>query len=129
MAAPLDDKPVPGPESRPAGADLRHDLRTPINQIIGYSEMLQEDAADTGQDKMSSDLKKIGEAARRMLELIDRIPDQLGAPTAVPPPAPTLQASELVYDGGKVVRGVPLRHVFVLKNTGTTELSIDAKPG
>jgi len=92
VAAPLDDKPVPGPESRPAGADLRHDLRTPINQIIGYSEMLQEDAADTGQDKMSGDLKKIGEAARRMLELIDRIPDQLGAPTAVPPPAPAAVA-------------------------------------
>ncbi len=48
---------------------------------------------------------------------------------AAPPPAPTLQASELVYDGGKVVRGVPLRHVFVLKNTGTTALSIAAKPG
>src|SRR5690606_8423845 len=29
---------------------LRHDLRTPINQIKGYCELLQEEAEDAGDD-------------------------------------------------------------------------------
>ncbi|PYQ49522.1 MAG: adenylate/guanylate cyclase domain-containing response regulator [Acidobacteria bacterium] len=89
MASPPDDTPAADGGARPAGADLRHDLRTPINQIIGYSEMLEEDAAAAGQAKMSGDLKRIAEAARRMLELIDRIPDRLAAA----PPAPALAAA------------------------------------
>jgi phosphoserine phosphatase RsbU/P len=50
---------------------LRHELRTPINQIIGYSEMIQEDAEDAGQSGYSSDLQKIQLAARHMLALIN----------------------------------------------------------
>jgi sigma-B regulation protein RsbU (phosphoserine phosphatase) len=50
---------------------VRHDFRTPINQIIGYGEMLEEDAAAAGQDEAVSDLRKIQQAARRMLELIN----------------------------------------------------------
>jgi len=88
-------KTPPDAAHRP-GATLRHDLRTPINQIIGYSEMLDDDAAAAGQQKMSADLKRIGQAARGMLEMIDRIPDELAAPAptakpssaATPPPPP-----------------------------------------
>ena len=89
---------APGGAPPPAGSALRHDLRTPVNQIIGYSEMLDEDAQEAGQEKMSADLKRIGQAARSLLPMIDRIPDELGAsakpqrpsipsPPRVPPPA------------------------------------------
>src|ERR1700737_1721631 len=89
MASPPDDEHGPAPGAKPRGAALRHDLRTPINQIIGYSEMLEEDATEAGQEKMSGDLKRIGEAARRMLALVDQIPDQLEAAAAkAPAPAP-----------------------------------------
>lgn len=50
---------------------LRHDLRTPINQIIGYSEMLQEEAEDEGQAQYVPDLQKIQKAARVLLETIN----------------------------------------------------------
>jgi hypothetical protein len=51
-----------------------------------------------------------------------------GGPSPAPP-AGSLQVPELVYDAGKVDRGVTVRHSFVLRNVGTAELSIDAKPG
>ncbi len=52
-----------------AVAQLRHDLRTPVNHIIGYSEILIEDASDSGSD--ISDLKKIHSAAGELLTLIN----------------------------------------------------------
>ncbi len=39
-------------------ANMSHELRTPLNAIIGYSEMLQEMAADDGHDEYQGDLKK-----------------------------------------------------------------------
>ena len=33
---------------------MSHELRTPLNAIIGYSEMLQEDAADLGAEQFTA---------------------------------------------------------------------------
>jgi adenylate cyclase len=88
MAQDPADKPKsPAAAPAPPGSALRHDLRTPVNQIIGYSEMLDEDAAAARQDKMSADLKRITQAARSLLPLIDRIPDELAAPAKAAEPA------------------------------------------
>ena len=56
-------------------ANMSHELRTPLNAIIGYSEILQEDAADTGQAQFVPDLKKIEGAGRHLLGLINDILD------------------------------------------------------
>src|SRR5262245_38731076 len=53
---------------------LRHELRTPINQIIGYSELLGEEASSEGHPQYVSDLEKIGIAARDLLKKIDSLP-------------------------------------------------------
>ena len=50
-------------------SELLHDLRTPLNQIIGYSEMLAEESPE--RDSVAGDLQKIRAAGRRMLEVID----------------------------------------------------------
>jgi GAF domain-containing protein len=39
-------------------ANMSHELRTPLNAIIGYSEMLQEDAADLGAEQFTDDLRR-----------------------------------------------------------------------
>jgi hypothetical protein len=46
-----------------------------------------------------------------------------------PPPRGVLEVPESVFDAGKIERGATLRHAFLLKNVGTAELAIDAKPG
>jgi class 3 adenylate cyclase len=50
---------------------LRHDLRTPINAIKGYGEMLREDAADAGADTLVADLDKLLGEATLLLDRID----------------------------------------------------------
>jgi signal transduction histidine kinase len=56
-------------------ANMSHELRTPLNAIIGYSEMLQEDAADLGYVQAVPDLEKIQIAGRHLLGLINDILD------------------------------------------------------
>jgi adenylate cyclase len=49
---------------------MHHEVRTPLNQVIGYAEMLQEQAKDMGQDSFAADLQKVHAAGRRLLDLI-----------------------------------------------------------
>jgi len=56
-------------------ANMSHELRTPMNAIIGYSEMLQEEAQDMGDDAYIPDLLKIHGAGKHLLGLINDILD------------------------------------------------------
>lgn len=51
-------------------AKLRHDLRTPINHILGYSELVSEELADQGIDSAAADLAKIRDAAAKLLAMV-----------------------------------------------------------
>lgn len=68
---------------------LRHDMRTPIHQILGYAEMLEEDAIASGQTGWAEDLGKIQAATRRLLGMVDGLPERLlPEPCAVPSDGP-----------------------------------------
>ena len=56
-------------------ANMSHELRTPMNAIIGYSEMLMEDAEDDGNQAAVDDLKKIHSAGSHLLSLINDVLD------------------------------------------------------
>jgi len=56
-------------------ANMSHELRTPLNAIIGYSEMLVEEAEDSGHDALVPDLQKILTAAKHLLGLINSVLD------------------------------------------------------
>jgi signal transduction histidine kinase len=49
---------------------IRHNLRTPINAIIGYGEMLLEDVDKETHHQAQAELQKILTSARRLLTLI-----------------------------------------------------------
>jgi two-component system sensor histidine kinase ChiS len=55
----------------PLPSGLIHDLRTPLNSIIGYSEMLIEQAQEEGQDDFVPDLQRTLTAGRQLLALIN----------------------------------------------------------
>ena len=56
-------------------ANMGHELRTPLNHIIGYSEMLQEEAEEAGQKEFIPDLQKIRGSGKHLLGLINGILD------------------------------------------------------
>ena len=56
-------------------ANMSHELRTPLNAIIGYSEMLEEEAADSGEEDFVPDLQKIQGAGKHLLGLINSVLD------------------------------------------------------
>ena len=56
-------------------ANMSHELRTPLNAVIGYSEILLEDAEDSGNEQWTVDLKRIQNAGKHLLSLINDILD------------------------------------------------------
>ena len=58
-------------ESRTALRRLQHEMRTPLGQIIGYSEMLLEEARESSPS-LVSDLEKIHRAADELLGVVDQ---------------------------------------------------------
>lgn len=56
-------------------ANMSHELRTPLNAIIGYSEMLAEEAEESGQTDFAMDLEKIRNSGKHLLALINDILD------------------------------------------------------
>jgi signal transduction histidine kinase len=56
-------------------ANMSHELRTPLCAILGYSEILQEDAEELGKEDITGDLQKIAFAGQHLLSLINDILD------------------------------------------------------
>ncbi|MBQ0824702.1 response regulator [Microvirga sp. HBU67558] len=55
--------------------NMSHELRTPLNAIIGITEMLKEDAVETGETTMIEPLDRIHHAGAHLLALINEILD------------------------------------------------------
>ena len=104
-------------------ANMSHELRTPLNAIIGYSEMLQEDAALLGMEDFGEDLQKIYRSGHHLLDLINDILDMT-----------KIEAGklEIYYDDFEVLDIV--REVcstiqpLLLKNSNHLNLSYDDQP-
>jgi signal transduction histidine kinase/CheY-like chemotaxis protein len=56
-------------------ANMSHELRTPLNAIIGYSELLEEEAAERGLSDLAPDLSRIQAAGKHLLALINDVLD------------------------------------------------------
>lgn len=71
----VEEAPDPERVRRASLAFVRHELRTPINGIIGYSEMMLDDAQDEGDEVAAADLERIVRCGRDILGQVERILD------------------------------------------------------
>src|SRR5882724_8615288 len=76
---------------------LRHDLRTPINAVKGYGEMLLEDALAAHAPVFVRDLQNMLGAAKRLLARIDSLVDLAGANVAAARSAPSQLLDQLSH--------------------------------
>jgi adenylate cyclase len=56
-------------------ANMSHELRTPLNAIIGITEMVMEDAEDSGDRGAREPLERIARAGKHLLQLINDVLD------------------------------------------------------
>ena len=73
-------------------ARLQHDLRTPVNHIIGHGELLEELAVERKLDQFLPDLRRIQQAARTWLGLME----ELLMPLRHPDPADTVASGPVL---------------------------------
>ena len=122
-------------QSPSASAQIRHTLRTPLNHIIGYSEMLLEEAGERALDEFVADLQKIRAAGKQLQTLIDDLLDtktenQTGTPTVGSPgSAPVLfreshqeQSASSAPDHGTAADHHPGRILVVDDNEGNRDM-------
>lgn len=96
-------------------SEVRHALRTPLNQILGYVDLVSEDARDAGAEGLLPDLGRIKSAALDLLGQIEAlapsamvepfddpkeepVEDELDFLTAFAPPEETAEGRILVVD-------------------------------
>ena len=75
-------------QRRPAAHRMHHELRTPVNHIVGYTELLVDLAEERGMAHLLPDLQKIRAAAVTWLVLMEEYllaPHVETAPVALPP--------------------------------------------
>jgi signal transduction histidine kinase len=52
--------------------NVKHELRTPVNHILGYSELLLESAQDAGDEILVRQARSIHADGRKLVDLIDK---------------------------------------------------------
>lgn len=62
--------PLPADVNEDKLRHLRHDLRTPLNQIIGFTEMLIENSAEGASNSLIEDLQRLLAAGNQILALL-----------------------------------------------------------
>ncbi len=94
---------------------LYHDLRTPVNHIVGYSQLLQELAVEMKETRYVADLERIHRAAGTWLALtevyllpvVGTVTEGVGTPmrmeAASPVPTLTARNENLVPDRGRIL--------------------------
>lgn len=61
------------PTDRESLRTLRHDLRTPINPVLGYCELIMEEAGDTAPAAFLAGVQTLHAVGQRMLKLTNEL--------------------------------------------------------
>jgi signal transduction histidine kinase/CheY-like chemotaxis protein len=92
--------------------NMGHELRTPLNVIIGYGELLLEQSTDSGDTEAEEDLRKIVDAGRNLLGLIDIILDMAKLDTG------RLETTVRTFDVSRLVSAVVASVAAVAADNG-----------
>src|SRR3954470_12793248 len=103
---------------------LRHDLRTPLNAVKGYCEILVEDMKDGGQTELLPDLAKVQEAADELLLQIDAMAER-GRGTGSEAPVEQARSVEIITDLLRAIVPVEAPEHMAERELGSRILVVD----
>jgi signal transduction histidine kinase len=111
-------------------ASMSHELRTPLNAVIGYSQILLEDADAEGNVEFGADVRRINDAGTHLLRLVDDILDfsKIEAGKMVcSPTSGTLRdwAAAVTLEAHERLSGGPYTLECELKNNSDEVLNLD----
>jgi CheY-like chemotaxis protein len=99
------DRLAAGNPDKWSASKMRHDLRTPLNHIIGYGEILLQEAEDVGAQSILRDLSRILHGGKEVLADLDDLVRELADPDAPPAPTPIgIRRNRFPRDGASPVR-------------------------
>jgi signal transduction histidine kinase len=104
------------------GADLRHALRTPLNAVVGFTEMLLERVEDKGDGEFISDLQKIDSSAKRFLSLMNDVVNFSRVQAGGHPEGEASETLSIVQDAVETIR--PMEDDSALQISGGGDLLI-----
>ena len=126
LMRPQSDSAIASARTR-VSSQLLHDMRNPLNQIIGYAEMLAEGTEGERRDRFVPDLENIRSAGHRMLALIednftsfddkafvaaaDDDDEAVSDPTSAQEQAPVVPGVLLIVDDDAINRDVLTRRL------------------
>ena len=110
-------------------SQLLHDLRTPVHQIVGFVEMLQEDAAGAANAELAGDLEKVRGAAaqlQRMLEerFFAQQPTGGDAVAATPATSASASANEPASEANRALSSGAERGLLLVVDDNETNRDI-----
>jgi adenylate cyclase len=98
-----------GDDSAAFRTTLRHDLRTPLNAVKGYSELIMEEARDAGREDLLGDIAKIMAAAQQLLGQVDNLVGLTGT-RGLEPSTPLAGSGDLVGDIMRSIQPITPKH-------------------
>jgi len=101
-------------------AKMSHELRTPLNAVIGYSEILLEEAEGDKDLQSAADLGRIHEAGIHLLKLVNEILDLSRIE------AGRMEVSEELADCGDLLRSIAPRFESEARANGN-QIIVDAE--
>lgn len=88
-------------------AALRHELRTPVTAILGYGELIAEEARERGDTALFAPLADMLEAAGRLLKELDKLVALSGSASGAGEPLPGTEAlSGVLRSAVEIARGL-----------------------
>lgn len=108
--------PSPGSAGRRRSSRLVHDLRSPLNGIVGAASMLRHAAAQGDPERLAHMLDIIETSSRHLLELVDALLDTPGAQSPLRPDLvllpPLLRRCLQIIEAQAQRKGVALELAF-----------------
>jgi DNA-binding response OmpR family regulator len=102
---------------------LQHEVRTPIGQIMGYAELLEEELEERDASDLLPDLERIRKAADRLLELVDgKLREEQDAGAPVLPEEEAAASAEVSSGSGSPDGDGPPRILVVDEDASDREL-------